>query len=276
MALISCPHLNLLDATPPQLVKAAAAAGFDSVGVRLVPTMQGETPHPMQIGSPMLRETQNLLNNTGVKVIDIEAVWIRPELDPASLKPAFESASALGARSIQVISADPEEDRAVERLVGLCAVGEPLGLRMELEFMAFAETNSLAKVRRMLNKAGQANAGVLLDTLHVARCSVPLDEIAALEPGAVNVLQLCDAPRAAPTTRENMIREARFERLLPGDGELDLVETCKRVRGIAAVSIEVPLPIERRGQDFERRAMRVMNGFRKFSAAFQHGESPWN
>ena len=44
--LLSISHLTVLDATPPELVTAAADAGFDAVGIRVWPAA-GEAAFPM-------------------------------------------------------------------------------------------------------------------------------------------------------------------------------------------------------------------------------------
>src|SRR5580704_18928732 len=103
MPLLSLPHLTMLDATPPELVRAAAAASFDAVGVRLFPTMVGERQHPMIGDTPMMRETRGLLRDTGLQVLDVEAIWLKPDTRPANYVSGFEAAAQLGAKVIQAI-----------------------------------------------------------------------------------------------------------------------------------------------------------------------------
>ena len=67
-------HLTMLGVSPPNLVTAAAAAGFDAVGLRISPAADGERPWPVSPGSPLLAETIRRCADTGVRVLDAEAV----------------------------------------------------------------------------------------------------------------------------------------------------------------------------------------------------------
>ena len=77
---ISLAHLTVLDATPPELVTVAAAAGFRTVGIRLTATPSvGVPPYDVLHEGPMLRETMLRLKDTGVSVLDTEFLRFEPE-----------------------------------------------------------------------------------------------------------------------------------------------------------------------------------------------------
>jgi len=67
-------HLTLIELAPPQVVEAAAAAGFELVSLRLAPASAGEHQHPMIGGTPMMRETLARLRDLGVRVNDVELI----------------------------------------------------------------------------------------------------------------------------------------------------------------------------------------------------------
>jgi sugar phosphate isomerase/epimerase len=56
----------------------------------------------------------------------------------------------------------------------------------------------------------------------------------------MNYAQICDAPGEIPTTVEGLIHTARCERLLPGDGGIDLVSLFAALPSGLPVSVEVP------------------------------------
>lgn len=263
MSLVSLPHLCMLDATPPELMRAAAVAGFSGVGVRLKPTMPGEAQHPMLHESPMMRECLTILADTGLKVLDIETFWLRPDTDPLGFRAEFEAAARLGASSLQVVSGDGDVSRMRDRFAQMAEMAAPLNLRLEFEYMMISKVTSLGEALATLDHSGATNVGILVDTLHIARCATPVAELRRLEPRHVNVLQLCDAPMASPAGHEAMLEEARFGRLLPGEGELPLAEYWKAVPDSHHVSVEVPLA-RTRHLSFEERAKTVMSGFRAF------------
>lgn len=263
MPLVSLPHLCMLDATPPELMRAAAAAGFSGVGVRLKPTMPGEAQHPMLDESPMMRECLSILADTGLKVLDIETFWLRPDTDPSSFRAEFEAAARLGALSLQVVSGDEDVSRMRDRFARMAEMAAPLNLRLEFEYMMISTVTSLGEALATLDHSGASNVGILVDTLHIARCATPVAELRRLEPRHVNVLQLCDAPMAPPAGHEAMLEEARFGRLLPGEGELPLAGYWRALPAGHHVSVEVPLA-RTRHLPFEARAQTVMEGFRAF------------
>ena len=259
---LSLPHLTLLDATPPELVQAAAASGFDSVSLRLLPTLPGEAAHPMAVGSAMYRHTQSCLQDTGVQVLDIEAIWMTRHTELERLLPVFESAASLGARYVQVIGNDPEPGALVDCLGRLCDRGAGFGLSMALEFMAFSQVNSLQAAQQLLGQVAASNAVLTLDCLHIQRCGVSLAELSALTPEQVGLVQLCDAPLLAPQTVQDSLFEARFARQAPGQGELPLEVWLKALPQTSHIALEVPQPAD--GTSPNERARRLRAGMAQF------------
>ena len=51
---------------------------------------------------------------------------------------------------------------------------------------------------------------------------------------------MCDAPAERPTTLEGLLHQARAERLLPGEGGLDLSGILRNVPASTPISIEIP------------------------------------
>lgn len=254
MPRLSLPHLTMLDATPPEVVRAGAAAGFDGVGLRIFPTMPGEARHPLIGDTPMLRETLSLLAATGLAVVDIEAIWLRAGLVPAEYRSGFEAAGRLGARIVQVIGDDDDEARLTDNYAALCGLARPFGLTLDLEYMAFARPNRLADTRRIVRNAGVANGGLMVDCLHVYRCETDLADYLDVDAGLVHELQLCDAAAAAPVGREALIEEARFARKPPGEGALDIEAVWRVVPRDVWVSVEAPFGDSRGRLPFGERA----------------------
>jgi sugar phosphate isomerase/epimerase len=224
-------HLTLLGVSPPDLVTLAAQAGFDAVGLRISPATDGERPWPMAPGSAMLAETALRCADTGITVLDAEAVRLGPVR--SDFTSVLDAAARLGARYLNAICEDTDLDRLSDRFAGLVADARPYGIRPVIEFMAYRSVRTLAAATAVVARSG--GGGILIDALHVQRCEVSLDALRALDPALVTYVQLCDAPLTAPA---DQVSEARSARLLPGDGELPIAGL------LAALPAGVPLAVE--------------------------------
>ena len=68
--------LQAMHYTPPQLVQLAAQAGIWGVGLRLTPVVPGALHYPLHDDPALLRETQAVLRDTGIVVLNAEAVLL--------------------------------------------------------------------------------------------------------------------------------------------------------------------------------------------------------
>src|SRR2546425_9577604 len=164
---ISLAHLTVLDTTPPELVAAAAAAGFRTIGIRLTATPSvGVPPYDILHEGPLLRETLRRLADTGVSVLDTEFLRFEPE-QPVGIPEGFLEISArLRARNVLAMSAEPDEARTIERVCELCDRAAAYGLHVCLEFAVYTGVRTLAHAESLLAKAKRSNASILIDALH--------------------------------------------------------------------------------------------------------------
>lgn len=242
---ISLAHLTVLDTTPPELVTVAAAAGFRTIGIRLTATPSVGVPaytDEMLRGGPLLRETLQRMNDTGVSVLDTEFLRFEPD-EPVGIPEGFLEVSArLGARNVLVMSAEPDESRTLERFCELCDRAAAYGLRVGLEFAVYTGVRTLAHAAEMVARSKRPNASVLIDALHFSRSGGLPAHIASVDPALLLYAQICDAgpDMPGPDDTSALIREARTGRLLPGEGVLPLAELVSALPESATLAIEAP------------------------------------
>lgn len=237
---VGVAHLTLLSLTPPEMVSAAAAAGFDFVGLRVKAVTTTERAFPMHVGSPMLRETLVRLHDTGVTVRDIEFLPLTASTSADDWLAALESGAALGASAITVTGADPDRARLLDTLARLVEDAAEYGIRPLLEPISYQPVSTVVDAAEVARATG---AALMIDPLHVSRGGSSIDDVRALEAALVPVLQLCDAPAAAPTGAERIAalqHEARVQRLLVGEGGLPLAELLAATSPGTPVSAEIP------------------------------------
>ncbi len=108
---ISLAALTVLDVSPANQVLCAAKAGYSHVGIRLYPATPTETQWDMIGDTPMIREVEANLKATGVKVLDIEILRIKPDTRAINWKPFFETGARLGATQVLCAGNDPDLNR---------------------------------------------------------------------------------------------------------------------------------------------------------------------
>lgn len=260
----------MVDATPFEMIDAAKAGGFNAAGVRV----HKGNPIPLAlelVGKPALvRELRSHADGEGIAILDTEACALFGDTDVSVFDGALDVSAALGARFISATGCDPEPARLLENFVELCNKARARGITVAIEFLPYRQVRNVAEARALLEKARQPNAGMLIDALHLSRSGGSPDDVAALPPGMVTHLQLCDAQARIPSL-DALPEEARYGRLYPGEGALWLDRLVDLMPEDMPIAFEVPvartaaLPVLERGRIagearrvfFERRASRA-------------------
>ena len=236
----SLAYLTSRLCTPPQALCVAAAGGYAHVGLRLWPNAPG-APQQVLLGQPaVLRETIAAQNDTGVGVFDLEIIRIGAQFDPHAWDALYDAGAALKARAILVAGDDTDEARLTANYARLCEVMQPYGMSADLEFMPWTAVPDARSALRIVSNAGMpANAGILVDALHVGRSHTTLDDIRAIPRALLHYAQICDAQAGTGFSTEQMVHTARCERLLPGEGTIDLQGLLDALPGDLPISVEV-------------------------------------
>lgn len=247
-------HFTVLEVPPLELVALAARTGHASIGLRQVQGAPGTPYYEVPAGSTTLAELRRRLAGEGIRLHDVEIVTIGTDFDPASLVPVLESSAELGAGHLSVCADDPDRARLVDRFAALCDLAAGFGIGVDLEWMGWRAVRTLADALDVVTRAGRPNARILVDALHLARNGGTPADIARVPPGLIRSVQLCDAGPKAPTTVDDIIREARSGRLPPGEGVLPLADLLAALPAGANLSLEVPMGT---AEAAEARATRV-------------------
>lgn len=239
-------YLTAENSTVPASIAIAAQLGYGFVGLRLWPNAPG-APHQRLLGdAALLKESVARLADTGVGVFDLEIIRIGEVFDPLAYTPLLEAGAALKARAVLVAGDDTDEARLTDHYARLCEFMRPYGMTADLEFMPWTAVKNARDALRVVRGAGSpANAGILVDALHVARSDTSLADVAALPRELLHYAQICDAPKTnaqGSTTLSvaDMIHTARCERLLPGEGSIDLIGLFQALPADLPISVEVP------------------------------------
>ena len=237
---ISLAALTVLELTPPQMVDCAAEAGFNHIGIRLLPATPTEPQYDIVGDTPLLREVERRLADSGVKVLDVEIFRLKPDTRVGNYEAAIATAARLGASELLVAGNDPDEARLTDHFAAFCDLAGSYGLGADLEFMPWTDAKDLRQAARIIERTGRDNAGMLIDAFHLSRSRSRIEDIAMIPPSRLHFMQFCDVPAVVPATMDAILAEARAERLFPGEGGVDLLGLLRAVPRELPLSLEVP------------------------------------
>lgn len=223
---------------PAELAAAAAAAGFERIGITL--WLPDGVLLPACVDGGTLRHTASAIAASGVTCLDAGVVVLAPGLDMERLRRFVDAAAALGADRLVAMNRDPSAPRAAATLAAVCEVAGVAGLSVGVEFMPYTATRTVAEARRLVEEAGAPNGGVVLDVLHLYRSGGSASDLAGPSPVPVLLLQLCDGLRDAPPP-ERLRDEALADRRYPGQGELAVADVLGAVPAAVPVTLEAPV-----------------------------------
>ena len=237
--IISLAPATAPELDPPSLVSCAAKAGYSHVGLRLI---QGVPAAQTLVGpdTAMVKEIGRRLALEGISAFDIEVVRVDGVTDVAACRASLEAGARLGARHLVVIADAPDPARARDDYAQLCELAEGYGLSVDIEPVPYYRTGTIAAARELIREAGVRNGGILPDPIHFDRAGEALSELSSIPGELLHYMQLCDAPAARPDSADELMRQARQERLFPGEGGLDLLSFLRALPADLPISVEVP------------------------------------
>lgn len=111
---------------------------------------------------------------------------------------------------------------AASGLGHLCDLAAERGLAVSFEFLPFTAVPTIASAVEFLNAVDRDNLGLVIDAWHWFRQPGGPDiaTLRTIPPERIHIVQLNDAPQ---TPAEDIVMETFTARLLPGEGDIDLL-----------------------------------------------------
>jgi sugar phosphate isomerase/epimerase len=196
---------------------------------------------PMLVsGADRISELCSILDGEGLVVSELEFILLDTDTDVKEYRPFLEMGAALGGRYIAAGATDPELARAAEKLHALCQMAREFGVKVLIEFVRYSAVRTLQDAVTLIRASGADDAGILLDTFHFYCAGNQPEDILAYPASLFPYVQLSDAPASRPQDLKEIIRQAREDRLNPGQGQIDLPGIVRNLPPNLPVSIEVP------------------------------------
>ncbi len=218
----------LADYEAEDVAIAACESGFRNVGFTVRPWSDGYT-----------QRLANRLAHAGVRVMDVEVVRIDATGNVSDDdRRIVDVGGALGAENVLVISACADPGRTAEAVARLSEQGAQYGLRTCLEFMRFTKVPTLSVALDVLSRVADPSAGLLIDTLHLARTG-ELAQMGSVPVELLSYAQFCDGLTSCADDDASLIRDALDDRCAPGEGELPLLTMLQALPDGIPLSLEV-------------------------------------
>jgi sugar phosphate isomerase/epimerase len=231
---------SLVDATPLELVAAAAGAGYDGIGLRLNAS-PGLPFHPVVGNAPLVRDLRRALDDSGLEVLDVYSFYLQPATDVRAFTPALELGAALGAKYVLTMGDDPEWPRLADNFGRFCDAAAQFGLACAVEFAVMRPLASLAQSVRLIAESTRANAVICLDPLNFVRGGGVPAEVKALDPRLFPYAQISDGVLGPGEPDPAALgRMGPNQRRLLGDGVVPVAAILDALPEGVPLSVELP------------------------------------
>ncbi len=226
---------------PTALARLAAELGCTSISAVLSPPPFNPENYPdwsLRTDKALRRELIDTLAATGVVLALAEGLFVMPGLEIESYAQDLDIMAELGAERVSAISFDPDLDRSFDQFAKAAEMAGQRGLTTVTEFAPCFTVTDLPTALAAVRHVGRADFRITLDTMHLFRSGGTAADLAALDPGLIGYVQLCDVPTepALPLYMD----EGMYERLAPGEGDAPLVDVLRALPGDVPISIEIP------------------------------------
>lgn len=237
-------RLGLFGMSPVDIVALAADLGCPCIGIGLAPAPGGYNPDghaawSLRDDPALRRETIAATRGSGVRIAIVEGFAITADHDVRGFAGDLDLVAELGCDRINVVSIGKAMAQAIDGFAALSEMAAARGLKVSAEIGSLGPLDRVAPALAIAKAVGLPNFSLLIDSMHFFRLGNRLEDLAALDPALIGYVQLADAPWAPRF--ETYIEEAMYERMVPGEGDLPLVEFLRLVPAGVVVSLEIPM-----------------------------------
>ena len=265
MSTLSLGYLTIAEATPSGIVAAAGRGGFHATGARITGHRPGDAGPELVGNRDATAALRGAMRDFGVAIANISTYRFMPDTRPGDYDAVLDTMAELGVPVMVANCFTPDEGLAVANLAAVCARAAPLSIRIALEFIPVSNVKTVGQAAAMMARTGMANAGLVVDALHLQRSGGTPADVAAVDPALLTAVQLCDAPLTAPA---DLYAEMRGGRLNPGEGELPLFALMDALPSGIEIEAEVP-HAARAGLPAEQRARLAYDALQAFLVGYR-------
>lgn len=259
--------LTVIGMPPVEHVILAAELGCGHVSMALTPVPW----QPDYFDAWSLRDDVTLrrdmkvaMRESGVRISHAEGFAVRPEVEAGDYARDLDILMELDAMAINSVCLEPDRVRALEQFSTLADLAAEREIGFTIEFCPPTEVKSLSDGLAIIHDLERQDVRLVIDAMHFFRSGGTLASLESVDPDLIGYVQLCDVPL---TSTDDYVREACFERCIPGKGELPLDGFIEQMPADVLVGLEIPARSEATGQaQLEAFVARAVNAGRQLFA----------
>lgn len=242
MPAIGIENISVFGLPPVEFVNLAADLGCQHISTGLTSfgyNPQRYPPFSLRDDVHLRRQMVAAMQERSISISLGEGLTVREGSDVRSYANDLDVFGDLGVKRINTVSMDPDLSRSFDQFGTLAEMAAARGMVTTVELSPSLTVADLETALAAVRHVGRSDFNLLIDTMHLVRSGSTPADIAALDSDLIGYIQVCDAPRASRF--ENYFEEAMFERMVPGEGELDLQSLLAALPHDRVFAIEVPL-----------------------------------
>jgi sugar phosphate isomerase/epimerase len=245
MPALGIEQISVFGMPPVEFVNLAADLGCQHISAGLISygyNPHGYAPWSLREDPGLRREMIAAMADRGVSISLGEGLGVRPGGDVRDQAADLDIMCELGVRRINMVSMDPDLSRTFDQYGVLAEMAAARGVESTTELAPGLTVADLPTALAAVRHVGRPDFKLLIDTMHLVRSGGTAADLAALDPELIGYVQLCDGTRAPRF--ETYFEEAMYERMVPGTGELGLLEVLKALPRDRVFGLEIPLRSE--------------------------------
>jgi sugar phosphate isomerase/epimerase len=257
-------YLTVMGCHPLDYVRIAANIGCSHIAFHTkaldFPGMPPPAPSIFE-DARLRKEVTSSIRDHGLSVHLVDGFGFHPRDPDPDYRALLDMAAEIGAAQISSGIAI-EMDAGIERIAALADQAAGYGLTVLIEGIPTYTVGTLPEALHVVTSAGKPNLKLLIDTMHTARTG-GAGLLATIDPALIGHIQICDGPAGMPAGPV-YFDQALYQREIPGQGELPLVEMIASMPAHLVAGMEIPLrSLREAGVSDAERARRAAEGSRK-------------
>ena len=265
---ISLSYYTAPELSPLKMIEFAHLLNCQHIGLRLLSNQPGTNEMPLLYDKEFRKNIKYALSDFGITPLDANTLRIIPKTNVYEFLPFFDAAYELGAKHVLTTIDDQDQNRLSDNLNMFSELAIERNLTIDIEFVPWLSIANIEDASNAIKNSRCNNIGIAIDALHFHRSNSSINYLENLNPSLFRYFQICDAPiLRTPPSNQELIYEATKNRLLPGDGEIDLVNIINKLPNNIPFAIEIPQKIEDNIDTFNH-LKKIINSVKKFINTF--------